>query len=169
MSDKVVTRPATPGDIHAISELHARVFGPGRFARSAYRVREGQRDGDSVSAFCRVAIRGNRIIASVTFTEICVGGVPGALLLGPLAVDLEFAGQGFGRQLVAEGLEAAKEAGRTLVLLVGDAPYYGRFGFQVVPPGQITLPGPVNPARLLAASLVDGALARSHGRVSAIA
>jgi predicted N-acetyltransferase YhbS len=167
MSDKVSTRTATLADISAISELHARVFGPGRFARSAYRVREGKRDGATLSPFCRVAIRGNRLIASVTFTEVRIGGIAGALLLGPLAVDPEFAGRGFGRQLVAEGLEEAKTAGRALVLLVGDEPYYARLGFQRVPPGQITLPGPVNPARILAASLIDGALSTARGLVSA--
>jgi len=167
MSDKVSTRTAAPGDIPAISELHARVFGPGRFARSAYRVREGKRNGETLSPFCRIAIRGNRLIASVIFTEVRIGHVAGALLLGPLAVDPEFAGRGFGRQLVAEGLEEAKTAGRTLVLLVGDEPYYARLGFQRVPPGQITLPGPVNPARILAASLIDGALSTARGLVSA--
>jgi predicted N-acetyltransferase YhbS len=68
---------------------------------------------------------------------------------------------------VAEALGAAKAGGVRLVLLVGDEPYYGRFGFRPVPVGQITLPGPVNPARILAAELADGALAGYAGLVTA--
>jgi predicted N-acetyltransferase YhbS len=89
------------------------------------------------------------------------------LLLGPLVVAPEFAGQGFGRQLIAEALERAKADGVRLVVLVGDEPYYGRFGFHPVPPGQITLPGPVDPRRLLAAELEPGMLAGYRGAIVA--
>ena len=74
-------------------------------------------------------------------------------MLGPLAVDPEFTGQGYGRRLVAESLEKAKALGLKLIVLVGDEPYYGRLGFKRVPPGQILLPGPVDPARILATAL----------------
>jgi predicted N-acetyltransferase YhbS len=168
MSDKVLIRAAEPGDVPAISALHQRVFGPGRFARTAYRVREARGDRSALSDFCHVAVRGNRLIASVTLTEVNIGGVPGALLLGPVAVDQEFAGQGFGRQLIADGIEDARTAGRSLVILVGDEPYYGRLGFQRVPPGQILLPGPVNPMRLLAYPLRDGAIEAARGLVTAV-
>ena len=77
------------------------------------------------------------------------------------------AGQGYGRALVAEALEAARKAKVRLIVLVGDEPYYGRFGFKPVPPGQIMLPGPVNPARLLAAELEAGALADYRGLIAA--
>lgn len=166
MSKAVITRTALPADLAAISELHARVFGPGRFARTAYRVREGT---ESVTRFCRVAERGERLLASLRMTDISIGGTSGASLLGPLAVDPEFRGQGYGRQLVAEALSEAKAAGIKLVVLVGDVPYYGRFGFAPVPPEQITFPGPVNPARILAAELADGALANYRGVVTAAA
>ena len=75
------------------------------------------------------------------------------------------AGKGFGAALVKEGLERAKREGFGLVLLVGDMPYYGRFGFTPIPPGRITLPGPVDPARLLAVELVPGALQDAAGQV----
>lgn len=166
MSDKTLIRTAEPSDVPSIGALHARVFGPGRFARSAYRVREGRRDGNPLSDFCHVAIRGNRLVAAVTLSEVKIGGVPGALLLGPIAVEPEFAGQGLGRQLIAEGIEDARSAGKSLVILVGDEPYYGRFGFRRVPPGQITLPGPVNPLRLLAFPLKDGAIEAARGLVT---
>jgi predicted N-acetyltransferase YhbS len=164
MSPNVLNRPVAPADLPLIAELQARVFGPGRFTRTAYRVREG---APPISRFCRLALLDGRIIASVRFTDITIGGVGGALLLGPLAVDPDFAGKGFGRQLIAESLEAAKADGVCLVVLVGDEPYYGRFGFRAVPPGQITLPGPVDARRLLAAELVPGALAGYRGSVVA--
>lgn len=160
----VTNHPVTPADLPTIGDLHARVFGPGRFARTAYRVREGT---PRISPYCRVAYLDKRLIAAVRFTEIAIGGKPGALLLGPLVVDQEFAGQGFGKALVAEGLEHAKRAGVGLVVLVGDMPYYGRFGFKPVPLAQIVFPGPVNPARILALELQDGALASARGTVAA--
>jgi predicted N-acetyltransferase YhbS len=107
------------------------------------------------------------MIAAVRFTEITIGGAGEALLLGPLAVDAEFAGQGFGRRLIGEALAAARENGVRLVVLVGDEPYYARFGFRPVPVGQIVLPGPVNPKRLLAAELQPGALQAYRGPVAA--
>lgn len=168
MSPRVTNRQATPEDLPAITALHAEVFGPGRFARTAYRVREGRAAGTSpVSRYCRVATVGERIVAAVQLTEVTVGNKPGALLLGPLVVAGDVTGQGFGRALVAEALEAAKAGGARLVLLVGDEPYYGRFGFKAVPPGQITLPGPANPARILAAELEAGCLADYRGQVAA--
>ncbi len=163
MSPQVTNRRPTPADLPAITRLHALVFGPGRFTRTAYRVREGT---PPVSPYCRVAMLGGRLIAAVGFTPITIGGTDGALLLGPLAVDPEFAGQGFGKRLISDALEAARADGVPLVLLVGDEPYYGRFGFLPVPPGEITLPGPVDPLRLLAAELRPGALALCKGLVA---
>jgi len=150
----------------AISGLSARVFGPGRFVRTAYRVREGTPD---VSAFCRVAVLGDRLVAAIRMTEIAIGGRGGALLLGPLAVDPDFANQGHGRRLIAESIAAAREHGRELVLLVGDMPYYGRLGFSPVPKGQIQMPGPVDLARLLALELQTAAIERFRGGVAAAA
>jgi predicted N-acetyltransferase YhbS len=160
----VVVRPVLPGDLAAIRDLHARAFGPGRFVRTAYRIREGT---EEYSRFCRVCLIEGRIVAAVRFTPILVGGQAGALLLGPLAVDPAFVSRRYGRGLVAKALEDARAAGMSLVLLVGDEPYYGKLGFRVVPPGLITLPGPVDPKRLLAAELVPDALAGYAGTVSA--
>jgi predicted N-acetyltransferase YhbS len=164
MSPTVTNRPLTPADFPAVSRLHAKVFGPGRFTRTAYRVREG---APALSPYCRVALLGDRLVAAVRFTPINIGRVGGALLLGPLAVDPDLAGQGFGKRLIGEALEAAKADGVKLVVLIGDVPYYGRFGFSPVPPGQITLPGPVDPQRLLAAELQPGTLAAFNGVIAA--
>jgi len=160
----VVTRPAVPDDLPAIVALQTRAFSPGRFARTAYRVREG---APALSPFCRVALAGERLIAAVRMTPITIDGRPGALLLGPLAVEPELAGRGYARRLVAEVLDAARAGGEALVLLVGDMGYYGRLGFAPVPPHQIRLPGPVDPARLLVAELEAGALQKFRGMVAA--
>ena len=163
MSPTVIDRPMTADDLSAVSRLNAEAFGPGRFARTAYRVREGTLP---ISPYCRVAMLADRPIASVRFTPVTVGGKSGALLLGPLVVDSEFSGQGFGKRLIAQAMASAKADGVQLMLLVGDEPYYGRFGFRPVPLGQICLPGPVDPRRLLAADLAPDALAHFKGIVS---
>jgi predicted N-acetyltransferase YhbS len=165
MSEPLTIRPARPEDSAAIGVLHARAMGPGRFARTAYRVREGATQ--AVSRFCRVSLLGERLIASVRFTAIRVGDREGALLLGPLAVDPAVANQGYGRGLVAAALEDARAAGIVLVVLVGDEPYYARLGFRRIPRGQVAMPGPVDPDRLLAVELVPGALGGFRGPVSA--
>ncbi|MGE0700605.1 MAG: GNAT family N-acetyltransferase [Hyphomicrobiaceae bacterium] len=108
-STAIRSRPATLADMPAIAALSARVFGPGRFVRTAYRVREGTPD---VSEFCRVALLGDRVVAAIRMTEITIGGRGGALLLGPLAVASELANQGHGRRLIAESLDAARADGR---------------------------------------------------------
>ncbi|MFA7305982.1 MAG: N-acetyltransferase [Hyphomicrobium sp.] len=165
MSSPLVIRKAIPQDVPEISRLHARVFGPGRFARSAYRVREGK---GHLSRYCLVAHLGGQLIASLRMTEITIGGRPGAALLGPVAVDPDHRGIGLGTKLMSEAVATARAGGTSLVVLVGDDPYYGRFGFKVVPAGQIVFPGPVNPARLLAQELKDGALAEFRGLIVAI-
>ena len=159
-------RLETDGDAQALSQLSAEAFGPGRFARSAYRVREGI---SPVAGLSLVGWREDRLVGGIRFTAIRIGEQNNALLLGPLVVDPAEKGKGFGRALVEEGLSRAKAEGFALVLLVGDMPYYGRFGFSPVRPGQITLPGPVDPGRLLAHELVPGALATSVGEIKGYA
>jgi predicted N-acetyltransferase YhbS len=151
-------------DAPALNQLSAQAFGPGRFARTAYRVREG---AAPVASLSLVAWLDGRLIGGVRFTAVRVGEKEGALLLGPLVVDPVYAGMGYGGALVEEGVRRARAEGWALVLLVGDMPYYGRFGFQPVPLEQITLPGPADPARLLALELEPGALRHAVGAVRA--
>lgn len=166
MSDEIEIRPISERDSATILAMHKAAFGPGRFARTAYRIREGT---PPVTPYCRAAFIGSSLVAALRFTPVTIGGTSGALLLGPVAVDLAYKGRGHGGTLIARSIADAGKAGIRLVLLVGDLPYYGRFGFKAVPPGQIKLSGPVNPARLLALELEDGALADYHGLVVAAA
>ena len=163
MTASVTVLPVEASDLDAISALHASVFGPGRFTRASYRVREGL---PPISRFCLKAELSGVLVAAIRFSEITIGGRGGALLLGPLAVVPVHAGLGYGKRLIADGMGLAREAGVELVVLVGNEPYYGRLGFKVVPGGRIVLPGPVDPARLLAAELTAGALGRFQGPVA---
>jgi predicted N-acetyltransferase YhbS len=159
-------QPETPADIPALNALSATAFGPGRFARSAYRVREGIAP---VADLSLTALHEGRVVGGVRFTAIRVGDRDGGLLLGPLVVDPSLAGKGCGKALLEEGLNRSRAAGFGFVLLVGDMPYYSRFGFKPSAHGAITLPGPVDPARLLGVELTEGALEGVAGQVRAYA
>lgn len=154
-------RQELPGDAAAIERLHERAFGPGRFARTAFRLREGRPPDPALSFASHV---GTFLVGSVRVTPILAGGGPG-LMLGPLTVDPAFEGRGIGAALMNAAIEAARAAGHELVLLVGDAPYYARFGFKPIRPGQLMLPGPADPGRFLALELVEGVLAQRSGAV----
>jgi predicted N-acetyltransferase YhbS len=158
-------RAVTVADHAEIGALHDAVFGPGALTRAAYRVREGVPCHSDYCRATRDAARGHALIAFCRFTPISIGAQTRALMLGPVAVAAGYANQGHARRLIVEGLDAARAGGEPLVLLVGDLPYYGRLGFVAVTPGRIRMPGPVDPARLLAAELVAGALVAAAGLV----
>ncbi|MBI4725393.1 MAG: N-acetyltransferase, partial [Rhodomicrobium sp.] len=139
-------RLQTPDDFPALKKLNEETFGPGRFARTAYRVRE---DAAMEPRLNLCAVQGEAIIGAVQFTPVAIGGVSGALLLGPLIIEKTHSNRGHGLRLMLEGIRRAREIGYKLVILVGDLPYYARAGFAVAPLGRIILPGPANPARLL--------------------
>jgi predicted N-acetyltransferase YhbS len=156
-------RPEQPGDADAISQLHEEAFGPGRFARAAYRVREAS-SGPSIAL---TAWDGEELVGAIQFTAITIGGREGAMLLGPLAVAPAHKGRGAGMRLILDGLGEARQMGVRLVVLVGDLPYYARAGFAPVPAGQIALPGPADPTRILARELAAGSLPGFAGLVAA--
>jgi predicted N-acetyltransferase YhbS len=155
----LVLEPATDDDAEPIERLNERVFGPGRFARTAYRIRETTPADPALSFVARV---GTLLVGASAMTPIAIGNAS-ALLLGPLIVEPVFRSLGIGEALVTRSLEAAKAAGWKLVILVGDEPYYARIGFQRAPRGRITLPGPVDPDRLLYCELEPGALETAEG------
>ncbi len=153
--------PETPAHDAEIDHINEEAFGPGRFARAAYKIREGGPHERALSFF---AMHDGVLIASVRITRIAAGAGR-ALLLGPLAVRPAFKNLGIGRRLVATALEAAGKAGAGAVVLVGDEPYYGPLGFKRIPRGQISMPRPVDLDRLLAVEIKPGALARLTGEV----
>lgn len=153
--------PENPAHDRAIDQINEDAFGPGRFTRAAYKIREG---GPHERDLSLVAIHWGRVIGSVRMTRIAAGEGR-ALLLGPLAVIPDWKNLGIGRKLVALALDKAKDAGHGAVVLVGDAPYYSQLGFKRMNYGQIAMPRPVDRERLLAYELIDGAVAQLQGPV----
>jgi predicted N-acetyltransferase YhbS len=162
MSEISVTiLPETPDDASAIDRLNERTFGPGRYAKTAYRLREQVRHGLDVSFTARI---GTLLVGSVRLSPIRIGETK-ALLLGPLTVEPAFRERGVGQTLIERALKDAAGKGHRLVVLVGDEPYYGKCGFKRIPPGRATMPGPVDPARLLVAELAPGAFEGVSGPI----
>jgi predicted N-acetyltransferase YhbS len=153
--------PETPDDEAAILHLNERVFGPGRFARTAYRLRESTPPELGLSFVARV---GPLLVGANAMTPIFIGETP-AYLLGPLIVEPVFRSRGIGEALVNASLEATRAAGGRLAILVGDEPYYARMGFKPAPAGRVALPGPVDPARVLVCELAAGAFEGVRGKV----
>ncbi|MEL6167229.1 MAG: N-acetyltransferase [Pseudomonadota bacterium] len=140
----------TGDDYWEVEALFDLAFAPGREALSSYRLRDG---ADPVAKLCRVARDDEGILAAaIRYWPVKVGQLP-ALLLGPVAVHPTRQGEGLGGWIIEESLDHA--TGWDRVLLVGDAPYYRRFGF--MPLAGIDMPPPTNPARILGRALSDGA------------
>lgn len=148
-----------PHQAALVEALNDRAFGPGRYAKTAHRLREGRQ---MIEALAHVAMDGELLAGSVRYWPIAVGETP-ALLLGPLAVEPSRRSQGIGRALMNHSLDQATTLGHRLVILVGDLAYYARTRFAVVPVGEIEFPGPVDPARILYRELAPGALGGAQG------
>jgi predicted N-acetyltransferase YhbS len=162
MSDLSLTiLPEAAEDALAIDRLYERTFGPGRYARTAYRIREQFPHRADLSFTARI---GTLLVGSVRLTPIRIGETA-ALLLGPLTIEPPFRERGIGRALIERALAAARERGHRLVVLVGDEPYYGKSGFKRVAKGTVTMPGPVDPARLLVAELTENAFQGVTGAI----
>ena len=150
----------TPEDWWEVEWLYDLCFAPGRTALSSYRLRDGV---DPVSDLCLIARDELGLLAgAIRYWPVFVGDAP-ALLLGPVAVHPTRQGEGVGAQLIEESL--ARASGWDRVLLVGDAPYYGRFGFHVLK--DVEMPPPTNPARVLGRALTEGAWEGVTGTVRA--
>jgi predicted N-acetyltransferase YhbS len=160
----VTIRKESARDIAAREALLDRVWGPERFQKTAERLREGRRPADGLSF---VAAQRGCLIGTVRLWHICAGPARPALLLGPLAVDLAARDRGIGTALMRRALEAAEWHGHQAVLLVGDEPYYRRFGFSAEKTGALWLPGPYARQRLLGRELRRDALDGARGLISA--
>jgi predicted N-acetyltransferase YhbS len=150
-------------DAKKVKQLVNACFGAGRFAKTAYRLREEIQPVHGLS-FVATDNKSLKLLGSVRFTIIDIGGTP-SLLLGPLAVLPELRGKGIGISLMKRGIQEAQARGHESVILVGDVPYYSKVGFGQIPPRRISMPGPVDPARLLGRSLKPGALEKLSGDV----
>jgi predicted N-acetyltransferase YhbS len=153
----------SPFDVAAREALLDRAFGPGRDARTSARLRDGRLPARGLAL---VARDGGALVGALRCWLVEAGGRP-ALLLGPLAVEESHRSLGIGARLMREALWRAAMRGHKAVLLVGDAPYYSRFGFSAALTAGLDLPGPVERARFLGFEIEPGALAGASGMVVA--
>ncbi len=156
-------REERPRDSLAREMLLDRTFGLERFAKTCEKFRAGRRPAEGLSF---VAVSGGTIVGTLRFWLIEAGD-QASLLLGPLAIDARHRSAGIGSALIRHGLDRAYKLGHGSVLLVGDAPYYGRFGFTRTLARPFHLPGPVDIDRFLGLELAPGALTGAKGRVVA--
>jgi predicted N-acetyltransferase YhbS len=157
----VTIRQERTADVAAREALLDLAYGPDRFGKPSERLRAGRKPADGLSL---VAIEDGRIVGTVRLWEVSAGATC-PLLLGPLAVHPDCRRRGIGAALMRRALNEAGRRGHRAVLLVGDAAYYGRFGFSAERTGTLWLPGLDAPHRLLGRELSPGALDGAHGLI----
>ena len=154
-------------DAAQIETVLTEAFGPGRFAKTAYRLREGV---EHLPELAFVARNGAGLVGSIRYWPITITreGKPdhSALLLGPLAVVPAMKGKGVGNALMERSIQAAKEAGHQTIILVGDEGYYARQGFSGLACFGLKMPGPVDPTRLLGLDLAEPVLDGTSGYIT---
>jgi predicted N-acetyltransferase YhbS len=154
-------RAERASDLVARETLLDACFGANRSLRTCQRLRDGRAPAEGL-AFS--AVRQGKLVGTVRLWHVSAGGVP-ALVLGPLAVDNTCRKLGVGAALMDHALAAAKARGHRAVILLGDAPYYARFGFSAAKAGELSLPGPFERDRLLGLDLHEGALDGAWGMI----
>ncbi|RUV36317.1 N-acetyltransferase [Mesorhizobium sp. M7A.F.Ca.MR.148.00.0.0] len=153
-------------DVAAREALLDRAMGPKRRKKSSEKLRRGRRPSEGLAFVARDASGG--VAGTVRLWDVRLGeGGAAALLLGPLAVDPSLKNAGIGSALMRHAIAEAARLGHAAILLVGDAPYYARFGFSAEKTGSFAMPGPYERHRLLALELVEGALGGVHGTLKA--
>jgi predicted N-acetyltransferase YhbS len=160
----VTIRNETHRDVNAREHLLDRVWGPSRFEKTAERLREGRSPAAGLSL---IADQDGKVVGTVRLWHVCAGPSRPALLLGPLAVDEDWRNRGIGGALMRRAIGIAERRGHDAVLLVGDAPYYQRFGFSAAKTGAFWLPGPFERQRLLGRELKAGSLDGARGLIRA--
>ncbi|NBZ89860.1 GNAT family N-acetyltransferase [Stagnihabitans tardus] len=150
----------TEADWWEVEALYDLCFSPGRTALSSYRLRDGV---PTVAALCLVMREDGNLVGAIRYWPVEVGGED-VLLLGPVAVHPTHQGEGLGGLLINESLAEARRQGWERVLLVGDAPYYKRFGFWKLE--GVEMPPPTNPDRILGLELKAGAWKGVTGKVT---
>ncbi|NEU99238.1 GNAT family N-acetyltransferase [Bradyrhizobium uaiense] len=160
----VAIRQERRSDVAAQDGLLDAAFGPGRFAKTSERLREGRKPARGL-AF--VARRGGQLVGTLRLWPVVTGTGHTCLLLGPLAVAEDARCLGIGAALMGQALARAQQLGHRAVILVGDAAYYERFGFSAQKTAAFRMPGPYERDRLLAVELVPGALRGAGGLIAA--
>ena len=155
-------RAERASDVASREALLDACFGDNRHVRTCQRLRDGRAPAEGL-AFSAVAR--DRLVGTLRLWHVSAGGVP-ALVLGPLAVDSAYRKLGVGAALMVHAIAAATRRGHRAVLLLGDAPYYGRFGFSAERAKELILPGPFERERLLALELAPGALEAAWGMIT---
>lgn len=176
--DPVWIEAERPQDRDARETLLDRAFGPSRFGKTCERLRAGRLPAEGLSLVARahdLGLGGGEVVGSelasrdivgtVRLWHVDAGGVP-ALMLGPLAVDARYRRFGIGARLMEAAIEGATALGHGAILLVGDAPYYARFGFLRAHTMGLRMPGPVEAERFLGLELRAGAFAAACGLVN---
>lgn len=153
-------------DIAAREALLDRAMGPSRTRKSSEKLRRGRRPSEGLAFSARDD--DGTLVGTVRLWDVTLGDKGGrALLLGPLAVDPAVKSAGIGSALMRHAIAEARRLGHRAILLVGDAPYYARFGFSADRTGNLSMPGPYEKARFLALELQDGALDGARGVLKA--
>jgi predicted N-acetyltransferase YhbS len=159
---ELVFAPESPDDEAEVMALVERAFGPGRYAKSAERLREGNGCLRELSFGAR---EDGVLVGTVRLWPVRIGDRQ-ALLLGPIAVEAAAPRRGRGAARGARGGEAASRAGHEAVVLVGDLGFFERLGFERAPAGRLRLPGPADPLRILVRALKPGALDGLEGELA---
>ena len=160
-SQQIIFISELPEHVPQCEALALEAFGPGMYARAAFRLREMVPHEQDLSFVC---LMDKKIVGYVWLSVILIGK-KSALLLGPLVVAASFKNLGIGKRLVQIALDKTRNRGDKLVMLIGDEPYYRSFGFAIAPENQFSMPAPVDPTRILVCELVYGALGSYRGIV----
>ena len=161
---RIAIRGERRSDVAAREALLDVAMGPGRFAKSSERLREGR---EPARGLAFTAVEGKHLIGTIRLWPVTAGAAGGCLLLGPLAVAADVQGCGVGADLMRRALRDANRRGYRAVLLVGDPAYYQRFGFSAENTGALRMPGPYERERLLAHEFVPGTLKGARGMIAA--
>ena len=160
----ITLRQERPADVEAREALLDEAFGDTRARKTSQRLRDGRLPAEGLRL---VAADGRRVVGTARLWNVVCGSGQPALLLGPVAVDADCRSRGIGAALVRRALRDARRLGHGAVILVGDAPYYSRFGFAAEKTAGLKLPGPFERHRLLALELISGALDGAKGLIRA--
>ena len=161
----ITLRQERPNDVEAREALLDEAFGDTRARKTSQRLRDGRLPAEGLSL---IAADGRRVIGTARLWNVTCGGArPALLLLGPVAIESSCRNRGIGAALVRRALREARRLGHGAVILVGDAPYYSRFGFTAETAAGLKLPGPFERHRLLALEIIRGALDGANGLLRA--